>query len=102
MNLGGFVPALDKVRRWDKELTLDERRRLVIGRMLLHRPDWVVEDEFVYELDEESRQAAMDIFRDELKHTAVLSIGRRHPEGTFYQRILVLRDHDPQEATPAS
>ncbi|MFY9639395.1 MAG: ABC transporter ATP-binding protein/permease [Rhodomicrobium sp.] len=102
VNLGGFVPALDKVRRWDKELTLDERRRLVIGRMLLHRPDWVVEDESVYELDEESRQAAMDIFRDELKHTAVLSIGRRHPEGTFYQRILVLRDHDPQEATPAS
>ncbi len=92
VRLESFIHGLDTVKRWDRELTLDERRRLVIGRVLLHRPDWVVEDESIYELDEDSRRAALDIFRDELKHTAVLSIGRRHPEGTFYQRVLVLHD----------
>ncbi len=78
------------VKRWDKELTLEEQRRLVIGRVLLHRPQWLVQDESMYELDEESRKIALSIFATELAHTAVLSIGRRHPEGTFYQRILSL------------
>jgi len=83
-------PELGTVKRWDKELTLDERRRLVIGRVLLHRPQWLIQDESMYELDEESRNIALSIFATELAHTAVLSIGRRHPEGTFYQRILSL------------
>ncbi len=79
------------VKRWDKELTLEEQRRLVIGRVLLHRPQWLVQDESMYELDEESRKIALSIFANELAHTAVFSIGRRHPEGTFYQRILTLQ-----------
>jgi putative ATP-binding cassette transporter len=88
VGLSRYLPELDKEERWDKELTLEERRRLVIGRVLLHKPKWVVQDESIYELDEESRRAALSIFRDELKDTAVLSIGRRHPEGEFYQRVL--------------
>ncbi|MGO9170514.1 MAG: ABC transporter ATP-binding protein/permease [Rhodomicrobium sp.] len=88
VGLSRYLPELDKEERWDKELTLEERRRLVIGRVLLHKPKWVVQDESIYELDEESRKAALSIFRDELKDTAVLSIGRRHPEGEFYQRVL--------------
>ncbi|MGO8952902.1 MAG: ABC transporter ATP-binding protein/permease [Rhodomicrobium sp.] len=88
VGLGRYLQDLDKETRWDKELTLDERRRLVLGRVLLHRPQWVVQDESMYELDEESRRVAFEIFREELKQTAVLSIGRRHLEGTFYQRVL--------------
>ncbi len=91
MRLDRYIPALDDEKRWDKELTLDERRRLTIARVFLHRPEWVVQDESIYELDEESRRTALDIFRGELKHTAVLSIGRRHLEGTFYQRVLNLQ-----------
>ncbi len=83
-------PELGTVKRWDKELGLDEQRRLVIGRVLLHRPQWLIQDESMYELDEESLKVALSIFATELAHTAVLSIGRRHPEGTFYQRILSL------------
>ncbi len=90
VKLRRFGPELSTVKRWDKELTLEEQRRLVIGRVLLHRPQWLVQDESMYELDEESRKIALSIFATELAHTAVLSIGRRHPEGTFYQRILSL------------
>jgi len=88
VGLSRYLPELDKEERWDKVLTLEERRRLVIGRVLLHKPKWVVQDESIYELDEESRKAALSIFDLELKQTAVLSIGRRHLEGTFYKRVL--------------
>ena len=88
VGLGGLAPSLDKVKRWDKELSLEERRRLILGRMLLHRPQWVVQDESIYELDEESRKTALSILRDELKQTAVLSIGRHYPNDTFYHRVV--------------
>ncbi len=88
VGLGRLAPSLDKVKRWDKELTLEERRRLILGRMLLHRPQWVVQDESIYELDEESRKTALSILRDELKQTAVLSIGRHYPNDTFYHRVV--------------
>ncbi len=90
VGLGRLVPCLDKVKRWDKELTLEERRRLILGRMLLHRPQWLVQDESIYELDEETRKTALSILGNELKQTAVLSIGRHHPNDTFYQRFLNL------------
>jgi putative ATP-binding cassette transporter len=85
-----LAPSLNMVKRWDKDLTLEERRRLILGRMLLHRPQWVVQDESIYELDEETRKTALSIFGNELKQTAVLSIGRHHPNDTFYQRFLHL------------
>jgi putative ATP-binding cassette transporter len=91
VQLGQLTSDLDAVKRWDKELTIEEQRRLVIGRMLLHRPLWVIQDESISELDEQSRKLALSIFDDELKETAVLSVGRHDPQETFYSRILKLR-----------
>jgi vitamin B12/bleomycin/antimicrobial peptide transport system ATP-binding/permease protein len=90
VGLGRVAAHLNEVKRWDKELSLEERRRLILGRMLLHRPLWLIQDESIYELDDETRKAALSILNDELKHTAVLSIGRRYPNDTFYQRVLSL------------
>ncbi len=90
VGLERLASNLNKVKRWDKELTLEERRRLILGRMLLHRPQWVVQDESIYELDEETRKTALSILGAELKQTAVLSIGRHYPDDTFYQRVLNL------------
>jgi putative ATP-binding cassette transporter len=88
VRLGRYAEKLDTIKRWDKELTLDERRRLILGKLLLLKPEWIVADESIYELDEESREVAMDIFKSELKDTAVLSIGRQGPGGKFYGRVI--------------
>jgi putative ATP-binding cassette transporter len=95
VQLGQFSFALDVVKRWDKELTLDEQRRLILGRMLLLRPQWVIQDETIGELDEESRKLALSIFALELAHTAVVSIGRYDPSLKFYQRTLSLQSRLP-------
>jgi putative ATP-binding cassette transporter len=95
VQLGQFSFALDAVKRWDKELTLGEQRRLILGRMLLLRPQWVIQDETISELDEESRKLALSIFALELAHTAVVSIGRYDPSLKFYQRTLSLQSRLP-------
>ncbi len=109
VGLGRWADSLYLVKRWDKELGLEERRRVILGRMLLHRPQWVVQDESIYELDEETRKTALSILDGELKQTAVLSIGRRYPNDTFYKRVLSLetgrtrpgKPDDAQEPHPS-
>ena len=88
VGLGRYAPELDEEKRWDKELSLEDRRRVILGRVLLHRPEWVVQDESIYELDPESREIAKSIFDTELKDTAVLSIGRKGAGLEFYHRII--------------
>ncbi len=95
VNLGRLGPQLGTKKRWDKELTLDEQWRLVLCRMLLHRPDWVIYDEFIAELDDENRKIALSIFSSELAKTAVVSVGRLAPGHGFYQRTLHLQTRLP-------
>ncbi len=95
IKFGRLAPDLAGKKRWDKELTLDEQWRLVLGRVLLHRPDWVVNDESMSELDDESRAIAFSIFSKELAGTAVVSVGRHAPAHGFYQRTLSLQTRLP-------
>ena len=95
VNLGRLGPQLGVNKRWDKELTLDEQWRLVLGRVVLHSPDWVIYDESIAELDEENRKIALSIFSSELAKAAVVSIGRHAPGQGFYQRTFHLQTRLP-------
>jgi putative ATP-binding cassette transporter len=95
VNLGRLGPQLGLKKRWDKELTLDERWRLVLCRVLLHSPDWVIYDESIAELDDENRKIALSIFSSELAKTAIVSVGRQAPGNGFYQRTLHLQTRLP-------
>jgi len=95
VNLGRLGPQLGVKKRWDKELTLDEQWRLVLGRVVLHSPDWVIYDESIAELDEENRKIALSIFSSELAKATVVSIGRHAPGQGFYQRTFHLQTRLP-------
>ncbi len=95
VQLGRFAPDLGAKRRWDKELTLDEQWRLVLARVLLHRPDWVIYDESISELDDENRRIALSIFSSELAKTTVIAVGRHAPGHGFYGRTLALQTRLP-------
>ncbi len=95
VQLARLAHDLGAIKRWDKELTLDDQWRLVLGRVLLHRPDWVIYDESIAELDEENRKIAVSIFSSELAKTTVISVGRQGPGQGFYQRTLALQTRLP-------
>lgn len=91
VQLGRLAPELAMTKRWDKELTLDDQWRLVLGRVLLHKPDWIIYDESIAELDDENRKVALSIFESELAHTAVVCVGRLVPDSGFFHRTLHLQ-----------
>jgi putative ATP-binding cassette transporter len=95
VNLARLGPQLGVKKRWDKELTLDEQWRLVLGRVVLHSPDWVIYDESIAELDDENRKIALSIFSSELAKATVVSIGRHAPGQGFYQRTFHLQTRLP-------
>ena len=53
--LGRLSSSLDKIVRWDKELTDEEQQCLVFTRIFLHKPRWVVIDEALDALDDDAR-----------------------------------------------
>jgi putative ATP-binding cassette transporter len=100
MRLDRLAPSLDRNSGWDQEMTLDEQQRIALARMLLHKPDWVIQDEAMSELDEENRRLAEDLFREELAHAALISIGRKDGNGRFYDRIIELQLSPPGLSLP--
>ena len=89
-DLGDLVDKLDRVERWDHELSLGEQERIAFARLLLHKPGWVFLDEATAALDEDSQHHIMGLFDAELKNTTVLSIGHRPDLAAYHTRTLQL------------
>jgi vitamin B12/bleomycin/antimicrobial peptide transport system ATP-binding/permease protein len=90
LGLRRLVPMLDVSRRWDRELSDDEQQSLVFARLLIHAPPWVLIDEVLDSLDEDTRARALDIFAKDLKDTAVIHIGRAEARDSIFSRVLHL------------
>ncbi len=100
VRLGKLSADLNVERRWEKELALDEQRRLLLANMLLYKPQWIIQDESIVELDDESRNLAASIFTHELADTALISVGRFDPGNGFYTRKVDLCTAPPSLHMP--
>jgi len=90
VGLGHLTEALDQERRWDQELGLEDLQRLVVARLLLHRPRVVVMDEALSALDAERRDLLRSIFATELSGTTVVGFGDERSADGFYDRHITL------------
>jgi putative ATP-binding cassette transporter len=88
--LGHLIPSLDRVTRWDRELTADEQQHLSFARLLVHKPQWIVSDEAICHLNEEDRKIMYSLFERELSKAAVVSITSNDAQHAFYSRTLHL------------
>jgi putative ATP-binding cassette transporter len=82
--------SLDRIARWERELTDDEQQSLVFARILLHKPRWVVIDEALDGLEDEARNRVMSLFDDGLTHAAIIYIGQPEIDNHFFTRVLHL------------
>lgn len=90
MELSHLSLGLDRVARWDKELTDPEQQGLAFARLLLHKPRWVVVDEAIGSLAPETRKTLFNIFKQELAATALVYISGPQALDEFYTRVLYL------------
>jgi putative ATP-binding cassette transporter len=90
LKLDRLLPMLDVDHRWDRELSEDEQQNLAFARVVLHAPPWVLIDEVLDSLDEDSRQDILGIFVADLPHTGVIHIGRTDGHDHLFSRVLHL------------
>jgi putative ATP-binding cassette transporter len=93
VGLAHLAPMLGRVSRWDHDLNADEQQNLVLARLLIHRPRWVVLDDLLDAIDDATRARAFDVFATELKDAAVVYIGRGDAaDASFAHRLHIGRD----------
>jgi len=89
-SLDRLSSSLDRVARWERELTDDEQQFLVIARIALHKPHWVVIDEVLDALDDDARKRIIGLFSAGLKDAAIINIGRPETKHRYFNRVLHL------------
>ncbi len=90
VGLRRLAPMLDRTSRWDPELNWDDQQSLMLARLLIHEPRWVVIDEVLDAIDGETRTRALEIFSKDLKDAAVIHIGRGNGSDPMFTRVLHL------------
>ncbi|MET3662461.1 putative ATP-binding cassette transporter [Aquamicrobium ahrensii] len=98
----GLEPDIIRAMRPEDLTTLSggELQRLILARLFLHKPRWVVMDEATSALD---RAAEEEIFRAlcrKLKGTSFIVISHRRPEGLGPVREMDLSVHTAQSGRP--
>ncbi len=94
-SLDRLSSSLDRIARWDKELTDEEQQCLVLTRVLLHKPRLVVIDEAIDALDDDTRNRVLMLLKEELKEAGIINIGRPETKSHFFTRVLHLVN-DPE------
>ena len=93
VNLGRLAPMLDRTSQWDSELNWDDQHSLMLARLLIHEPRWVVIDEVLDAIDGETRTRALEIFSKDLKNAAIIHIGRGNvADPTFTRSLHLIKD----------
>jgi len=90
MGLGRLKTSLDRVARWDRQLTEEEQRLLAFARLRLHKPRFVVIDEALDTMEGRERDKVMAMLSGDLADSAVINIGREERNGHFFSRKLHL------------
>lgn len=96
VGLDAYVAGMGVVKRWDRELSLQEQQSLSFARLLLHRPRWIFLDEATSACIDSRCEALVSIFNHELAESAVIGLARM-PTNGLYARILRLQRHDDRK-----
>jgi vitamin B12/bleomycin/antimicrobial peptide transport system ATP-binding/permease protein len=102
LGLERLSPMLDDSRRWETVLSDGEHQSLAFARALLHAPAWLIIDEAIDALEEDTVPKVIDILSKELEHTGVLYIGRAGAHDSLFRRTLhLINDAVPNGREPA-
>jgi putative ATP-binding cassette transporter len=91
LGLDRLVPLLNETRRWDRELSPDEQLGLALARIVMQSPPWLLIDDMLGGLDDQTMERVVDIFSHELEHTSIIHIGRAaQARDPLFHRVLHL------------
>lgn len=75
VGLNHLVESLQGSGRWDQDLDAGERQSIAFARALLHKPDWLVMDDALVQIDPDAQQKIIALLTGPLAHVGLLGIG---------------------------
>lgn len=100
LGLGRLSPMLDAKLTWRHELSADEQQVVGFARALLQKPAWILADEALESVYEETRRRVFDVLAHDLDRTGIVYIGRAEAHDGFYSRVLhIVRDPNARSLT---
>lgn len=88
VGLKEFVKQLDRVASWEQILSREQRQRLGLARVLLHRPKWIFIEEAMDSLSSDGEAQMLELLGNELPDAAILNITNQPSAEAFHQRKL--------------
>ena len=90
LGLERLVPMLDQSRRWDRILGDGEQQSLAFARAVIHAPSWLLIDQVLDSLDDDTRRRVSDVIVKDLAGSGVIHIARTTLRSDLFGRVLHL------------
>ncbi len=90
LGLDRLVPMLDQSRRWDRILGEGEQQSLAFARAVIHAPLWLLIEEVLDTLDDDTRRRVSDVIVKDLAGSGVIHIGHTALHSDLFGRALHL------------
>lgn len=85
-----LVDQLDEVGDWEKNLEREQKQRLGLVRLLLHKPKWILMQEAFDSLDPEGEVAMVNLIHKKLPDSAMLTITKQPTIQALHKRQITL------------
>ena len=104
VGLDHLVEELSTSDRWDQVLDDSERQTIAFARALLQKPDWLVLDDALVQIDPDSQGKIIALLKGPLAHIGLLGIGNGagSETATLYQRSVTIISEPGIAGLPAS
>lgn len=91
VGLDHLAAQLDVDDHWDRLLSESDKQCLTFARVLLARPDWLVMDDTLVQIDPEALPRIVGLLQGALAPVGILAIGNgATPKGIFTRRVEIL------------
>ncbi|MCA3562227.1 MAG: ABC transporter ATP-binding protein/permease [Aestuariivirga sp.] len=95
VGLGHLVAGLSVSGRWDQSLNASERQSIAFARAMLQKPDWLVMDDALAQIDPEAQGKIVALLRGPLAHAGLLGIGNgmgSESDGLYQRSVAIVSE----------
>ena len=101
LGLDRLVPMLDQSRRWDRILGDGEQQSLAFARAVIHAPPWLLIEEVLDTLDDDTRRRVSDVIVKDFAGSGVIHIGCTTRHSDLFGRVLrLVKDPEARRLRP--